>query len=143
MSHYTLHFDGSCWKNPGGTAAYGYIIAEDGQGVIRSEHAVIGTGPEMSNNVAEFEGAYQALRDYALLPSRPGDVLRVLGDSNLVAQIMRGNWRAKDDKLYYPYYCKLNGVVRALREKEVSISFVWIPREENTICDDLSKAHNK
>jgi hypothetical protein len=22
------------------------------------------------------------------------------------------------------------------------IDFSWIPREENTVCDDLSKAHN-
>jgi hypothetical protein len=58
-------------------------------------------------------------------------------------KIMKGIYRTNPEKLYYPYYCKLAGLVRELREKEVVISFRWIPREENTECDDLSKAHQK
>ena len=143
MKTHTLYFDGSCWPNPGGVAAYGYVLQDTTKGVLRQEHAVIGQGEGTSNNVAEFEAAFQGLCDYSRLPAKPGDVVEVLGDSDLVVKIMNKVWRPSQDKLYYPYYCKLAGLVRELREKEVVISFRWIPREENTECDDLSKAHQK
>ena len=81
--------------------------------------------------------------DYSRLPAKPGDVVEVLGDSDLVVKIMNKVWRPSQDKLYYPYYSRLYSIVRQLRELGVTITFRWIPREENTICDDLSKAHNK
>lgn len=143
MKTHTLYFDGSCWKNPGGTAALGYVLQDTTKGVLRQEHAVIGTGPEMSNNVAEFEAAFQGLSDYSRLPAKVGDVVEVVGDSDLVVKIMSRVWRPKQDKLYYPYFVKLDRLVRALRGEGVAISFRWVPREENQLCDDLSKAHNK
>ena len=143
VNKYTLHFDGSCWPNPAGVAAYGYVLQDTTKGVLRQEHAVIGQGEGTSNNVAEFEAAFQGLCDYSRLPAKPGDVVEVLGDSDLVVKIMNKVWRPSQDKLYYPYFVKLDRLVRALRGEGVAISFRWVPREENTMCDDLSKAHLK
>ena len=143
MSHYTLYYDGSCWPNPAGVAAYGYVLQDTTAGILRQEHAVIGTGPALSNNVAEFEAAFQGLCDYSRLPAKPGDAVEVLGDSDLVVKIMNKVWRPKQDKLYYPYYSRLYSLVRQLRLHGVTITFRWIPREENQLCDDLSKVHLK
>jgi len=49
---FSLNFDGSCWPNPGGKAGYGYVI-HDGD-VTYTDSGIIGTGPEFSNNYAEF-----------------------------------------------------------------------------------------
>lgn len=145
MSEFTLHFDGSCWPNPAGTAAYGYTI-DDASGVeVASEAGVTGTGPWTSNNVAEFDALYRGFVrafDSGLL--KKGDKLHVRGDSNLVIQIMSDNWRANVSKLYHPYYVQAFAAYANLDVLTgVEIDFKWIPREQNTRCDDLSKEHNK
>lgn len=144
MATYVLHFDGSCWPNPGGTAAFGYTLETEGEkGYVREESGVIGTSPAMSNNVAEFFAANAGVEDYMRLPALKSDVLKVYGDSDLVVKMMNGVYRPSSDKLYYPHFCALNGNVRRLRELGVQVSFTWIRRDKNTRCDDLSKAHNK
>lgn len=143
MRNFTIHFDGSCWPNPSGTAAYGYTIDEVGQDV-RHGSGVIGAGPTMSNNVAEFHAltmAFQRLRCDNLISQH--DKISVYGDSNLVIQIMNKRWRASSDKLYYPYYCTLKMFADLLVSHDAEITYGWIPREKNTRCDDLSKEHNK
>ena len=142
-----LHFDGSCWPNPGGTAAYGYILrmpcADPKLTMVHPKHAVLGTSPRMSNNVAEFAGLYAGLAHYATLFPVSGDLIQCYGDSDLVVKVMSGIWKPKADKLYYPYYNLCDGIVKNLRSKGVMVKFAWIPREENEECDALSKVHTK
>lgn len=145
MRIFTLHFDGSCWKNPGGTAAYGTVLELEGADEALCEEAgVIGTGPLMSNNVAEFHALAVGFQRYLESGPMKGDVIDVRGDSNLVIQIMQGHWRANADKLYYPTY---KGAFALLSKIEMqvgaTVEFTWIPREKNTRCDVLSKEHNK
>lgn len=143
MEHYTLHFDGSCWPNPGGTAGYGYALSKDGA-VVDSGHGVIGTGPEMSNNLSEFHALWKGLESFwnRFDPNvRPR--LQVYGDSNLVIKIMNKHYRARREKLYYPAYEKALDVLRSIRARNVVVEFDWIPRAKNAECDDLSKAHQK
>lgn len=144
MHVFTLHFDGSCGpKNPGGTAAYGYAISETGNGEpIETGHGVIGTGPEMSNNLAEFTALAEGLLAFSkLLLDRP--TLKVYGDSKLVINVMSRIWRPTGDKLYYPAYVRAAELLRRLRIRGVTVSFDHIGREQNQLCDDLSKAHQK
>jgi len=57
-----VYFDGSCGpKNPGGVAAYGFLIRNETDQIIHSSSGRIGSGPDFTNNVAEFEGLYQAM----------------------------------------------------------------------------------
>lgn len=141
MSNYTIHFDGSCWPNPGGVAAYGYTIDLD-EAEIKSEAGLCTElDGETSNNVAEFYALYKGLQ--ALPPTGPGDTLLVRGDSQIVINIMDRMWRPNAVKLYYDAYV-LAATHRDLREIDgLSISYKWIPRELNSRCDDLSKEHNK
>ncbi len=141
--NYTLHFDGSCWVNPGGTAAYGTVVTEEGLEIC-AEAGITGTGPKMSNNVAEFHALSMGLQRLIEFVPEHGSTLEVFGDSNLVIQIMQGNWRPTCGKLYYEWYLQTKSLVNKLQENfHMTIVFNWIPRELNTKCDDLSKAHNK
>lgn len=145
MANYKLYFDGSCGpKNPGGTAAFGFVLFREGQQEpVEQGSGVIGTGEGMTNNLAEFYALWRGLTAFwKVLPGR-GDTLTVYGDSNLVIQIMSHNWRAKKDKPYYQSYAAAEGCLKDIRKLYVSVSFFWVPRELNQVCDDLSKAHQK
>jgi ribonuclease HI len=140
MAKYTIHFDGSCWVNPGGKAAFGYTI--DKEGVETSAVAgIVGEGTGMSNNVAEFYALLAAL--WELKPSlQKEDRIEVFGDSMLVINVMNGKWSPKGDKLYYDTFLLVDAEVWLAKLAGVEFSFSWIPREGNTRCDDLSKEHN-
>lgn len=141
MEQFVLHFDGSCWPNPGGTAGYGYSLSLRDE-VIDSGHGVIGTGPTMSNNLAEFYALDKGLCAFIRKHDTTGrHHLQVYGDSNLVIKIMGRHWRAKADKLYYPAYEWAVGNLKIIRQRGHQVSFDWIPRAQNTRCDDLSKVH--
>lgn len=139
MEHYKLNFDGSCWPNPGGTATYGFALSHRGV-VIQSGHGVIGTGPEMSNNVSEFFALAKGLEAFIEM-GLPSSHLRVLGDSQLVIKIMNKHWKAKTG-LYVSAYEKALTALRKLRHSGTVVTMDWCPREQNTLCDELSKAHN-
>jgi ribonuclease HI len=140
---YSLKFDGACGpKNPGGIASYGFILNTPAGEAIKG-HGVIGEGPTMSNNVAEFAalaaGLHAFIGDMYKTGIRPVTLL-VKGDSNVVINIMSRRWRAHSDKLYWTYYLECLGLVTALRKDlKTHVSFDWIPREANQDCDDLSK----
>lgn len=143
MRKLTLHFDGSCWPNPGGTAAYGAVLELEGQEEpICAEAGVVGTSPAMSNNVAEFHALLIGLRRYMQDGVKQGDILLVRGDSMLVINMMTKMWRPKEDKLYYPTYLMVRAEVDFLEKFGVQFGWKWIPREDNTRCDALSKEHN-
>ena len=142
MELFTLHFDGSCGpKNPGGTAAYGFALEKAGQ-VIDSGSGIIGTGNAMTNNLAEFCALAQGFMNFFKVNPDNSFILNVYGDSRLVINIMNGKWRAGSEKKYYPGYVLANDALKELRRRGVKVQFDWVPREQNTKCDDLSKAHN-
>jgi ribonuclease HI len=127
----TVHFDGLCYpRNPGGVAAYGYLIRRDGE-MIHHGLGVVGEGKGMTNNVAEYEAleaAAQWLKDSGI-----EDRVTVKGDSLLVIKQMKGEWRVRSatSRRYVPE------IKRLLTGRDVS--FVWVNREENEEADELSR----
>jgi ribonuclease HI len=126
----TIYFDGLCRpKNPGGVATYGFLIYRDGKKVNRG-YGVVGSGPGMTNNVAE----YTALKHAAEWVNRHGgdDEIVIKGDSQLVIHQMNGTWQVKSatSKKFVPEIRKLL--------KGMKIQFIWIPREQNSEADELS-----
>ena len=127
----TVYFDGLCYpKNPGGVAAYGYLVRRDGE-LIHKGFGAVGEGKGMTNNVAEYEGlraAAQWLQDEGI-----EEKLVVKGDSQLVIKQMTGVWRISSgtSKKYVPQ------IKRLLEGKDVTFS--WVPREENEEADKLSR----
>jgi ribonuclease HI len=144
MAHYTLNFDGSCGpKNPGGTGAYGYVLKNSIGDNIDTGHDVIGSGPQMSNNLAEFVALAEGLRGFERLGAYRGDTLAVRGDSKLVIMVMNKLWRSSREKLYYEGWVLADEAVIRLRKMGVTITFDHVYRDLNQECDDLSKDHRE
>lgn len=144
MANYVIHFDGSCWPNPGGQAAYGFTIDKDGTEIAAEPGLVTGLSGQSSNNVAEFFALYKAY--IALMKLVPeivtGDTIEVRGDSQLVINIMSRKWRPNKDKLYWDAYTLAAQLQEFFEANDIPLTHNWIPREANTRCDDLSKEIN-
>jgi ribonuclease HI len=89
-----------------------------------------------SNNVAEY-AALIMLLEYLIAAGMTEREIEVRGDSKLVVNQMSGIWRISQNSngLYVPMGRK----ALALRPKFSGLRFRWIPREQNTLADDLSK----
>lgn len=131
-------FDGCCEPtNPGGVAAYGAIIFRDGQRIWEDSQIFFpkkGREKETSNNVAEYSG-FKAVLNYLLASGLYLEAIEIFGDSNLVIQQMFGRWKIKSG-----YYVPVALACRKLLSQFPKIKGYWIPREQNSIADELSKA---
>ena len=132
-----VYFDGSCGpKNPGGTAAYGYAVySVVDRELIHTGYGRVISGAAASNNVGEYAGLYEAMKFIA--EKYPNTPTVFYGDSSLVINQMNGVAKAKKG-LYIPYYLK------AIQLAEPYItsglwSFEWIPRDMNSVADELSQ----
>lgn len=129
------YIDGACEPvNPGGTGSYGLVV-RDGDEVLVSEGAIVGSGKVMSSNAAEYAGLIALLEWYVETPRSDNDILVVCSDSKLLVMQMIGRWKAKAG-LYLPYHSAAKELIKRNR---LSIRFEWIPREENAEADMLSK----
>ena len=127
----TIYFDGLCYpKNPGGVAAYGYLVYRDEE-LLWKGFGGVGQGRGMTNNVAEYEGLKAAA--LWLVDEGIEDKIVIKGDSELVIKQMKGQYKVSSatSKKYVPEIKKL------LEGKDVS--FAWVPREENEEADKLSR----
>jgi ribonuclease HI len=127
----TVFFDGLCYpKNPGGVAAYGYLVYRDGEPIHRGSRAA-GEGKGMTNNVAEYEGLKAAAT--WLHDNEIDEKILIKGDSQLVMKQMKREWQVNSatSKKYVPE------IEQLLKGKDVT--FQWVPREENEEADKLSR----
>ncbi len=93
--------DGACEPvNPGGTASYGVVAKSNGVTVF-TDSAVVGSGPKMSNNVAEYSGLIAFLEWY--IQHAHNGKATVYSDSSLLINQMTSYWRARRG-LYRPFY---------------------------------------
>jgi ribonuclease HI len=139
MKTLSLYFDGSYGpKFPDGTAAYAFSIPEFGI----EDSGKIGSGPGYSVNYAEFYALHKGLSKIEQLVSPENASVFVNGDSQLVINIMKRRWKASKSKLYYPAYEFALKTGLILATKGIHIDYSWIPREQNTKTDKLSKYQN-
>ena len=138
-----IYFDGACEPNPNGTASYGWIIKINGK-VHASDNKILGTGEGMTNNVAEYGGLINALEALHSINIK-GEKVYISGDSSIVCNAVSKTINGSKNKKWvahkkFPHLRKLlDKVVALLNGYEFEIK--WIPREENTEADDLSKKH--
>ncbi|HMR68508.1 MAG TPA: ribonuclease HI family protein, partial [Anaerolineae bacterium] len=121
----TLNFDGACEN---GQAAWGYVISKDGNILDQSS----GLAKDSTSNVAEYAGLIAGLKAVIKLGAK-GQVT-VRGDSQLVIYQMMGRYQVRANHLK-PLYFK----AKELASQLGSVSFEWVPREENQKADELSK----
>lgn len=133
MDH--AYFDGACEPvNPGGWGGWGFAIFDANGKKLLGQYGVMHPRPGISNNVAEYAAAGAAVKGYREL-GRKGPLL-LMGDSQLVVCQMRGMWRTNRHKLYYPVYER---ITQLLEKCAFDIRWHWIPRDKNSIADELSK----
>lgn len=131
-----LWFDGACEPvNPGGIATGGWIIRDGEQ--VYTGHNEVCRGDGATNNVAEWTALGMALR-YMLDNSQQfsGSVLTIYGDSQLVIEQLNRRWKCNKIHLQ-----KLRDRCWAILGELALPSWTatWIPREQNTEADALSR----
>lgn len=122
----TAHFDGGSRGNPG-PAGWGACIVDDAGTVLAELSGALGTA---TNNVAEYHGLIAALQWAA---DHDVTALAVKGDSLLLVEQMRGNYRVKNEGLK-PLYLRAKMLVMQIG----NVSFSHVPREMNKDADRLS-----
>jgi ribonuclease HI len=128
-----VHFDGACEPaRGGGIATYGFTVEGYGLDYEECGLAVPPWSPRATNNVAEYTAATRALEWLSSQGFRGQVVL--YGDSELVVRQMQGEYQVKAEHLK-AYKLHLDQLARRFE----GVRFAWIPREQNTRADELSK----
>jgi ribonuclease HI len=124
----TAYFDGGSRGNPG-PAGWGACIVDENGAVVAELFGALGVA---TNNVAEYNGLIAAL-EWAVAQGLTE--LHVKGDSQLLVEQMRGNYRVKNAGLI-----PLHQKARALALKIGKVTFEHVRREHNQHADRLSNA---
>lgn len=122
----TAYFDGGARGNPG-PAGWGAFIVDDEGAVLAELHGALGRA---TNNVAEYHGLIAALQWAA---DHDVKALSVRGDSLLLIEQMRGNYRVKNEGLL-PLFKQARLLVMQIGD----VRFEHVPREQNKDADRLS-----
>jgi ribonuclease HI len=128
-----VHFDGACETVRGRRlATFGYTI--DGGGFATEECglAVRPDSENATNNVAEYVGAIRGLE--RLKGFGFTGPVEVRGDSQLVIRQMTGEYEVRAEHLR-EYHERLGQLAAAFAQ----VAWTWIPREQNTRADALTK----
>jgi ribonuclease HI len=126
-----LYFDGASKNNPGKSGA-GYWI-EYSNSFCNLEtcggYKYLGI---QTNNVAEYNGLIIGLKNVIKVDNYSNSNITVYGDSKLVIEQMKGNWKVKSDNLI-PLWKEAQELIKNLK-----INFVHIDRSLNCKADKLA-----
>jgi broad specificity phosphatase PhoE/ribonuclease HI len=124
--------DGGSRGNPG-VAGYGALVRDAVSGRVLWEGAAP-LGKE-SNNVAEYSGLIAGLK--AVLRIDAGADVEARMDSKLVVEQMAGRWKIKHPDMRQ-LALEARDLAAQISAAGGSVSFTWIPREQNKDADALS-----
>ena len=130
-SSYTLFFDGCSKGNPG-LAGSGAVIYNHLNKEIWYKSSFV--GKKETNNVAEYSGLILGLEE-ALYNNKEIRNLIIKGDSKLVIEQMKGNYKVNSQNLLQ-LYKKAKELIQ-LGNFE-NIDFIHVYRNENKRADELS-----
>jgi len=122
-----------------GPSGYGCVIL-DGSKRIWDLSGLIEASPTNSNNQAEYL-AFNNILDWFIDYNLQTESICIYGDSKLVIEQMFGKWKIHGVDSNKPKGLYADHAVVA-REKLKQFSRTkgfWIPREENSLADELSK----
>ena len=130
-----VFFDGLCEpKNPGGVACYGFVVYKSpvGEAKVFEDYGVAAEpGPDSTHNVAEYTGLIKSIE--WVLANQFDRGLEILGDSQLVIRQLTGEYKVRSPRVT-PLYDRAVSLLEAFEW-----TAKWIPREENTVADELSE----
>src|SRR5262245_31614350 len=122
---WTLYSDGASRGNPGPAGAGAYLITPEGAEIKLTLYLGIKT-----NNQAEYEALLLGLRE---LVQRGAKKVNIRADSEFMIRQLLGEYRVKNEGIKPLFEAAKN-----LLESFDSVDLKHIPREENTIADELS-----
>ena len=124
--------DGGSRGNPG-VAGYGALVRDRASGRVLWE----GAAPlgKQSNNVAEYSGLIAGLRAAQRLD--PAAEVEARMDSKLVVEQMSGRWKIKHEDMRR-LALEARELAALISRGGGSVSYTWIPREQNKDADALS-----
>lgn len=131
------YFDGACEpKNPGGNMGMGAFVLNKKRERIFTYSEYIASSKlegQTSNNIAEYMSLIKVL-EFFVKENLQSEKIIICGDSQLVIKQMTGEYGCNGG-LYTPYYKK----AIELSKQFSNIRWEWIPREKNSVADELSK----
>jgi ribonuclease HI len=132
---YMIYCDSSIEPfNPDGILSWAFVVKKGGK-IIHQDVAISGWGKGTTNNQGEYQAVVGALLWLVSLPKKQQLPAVVHSDSQLIINQCCGSWGCHDEKLQQ----LLELVNRAKTRYKKSIFFKWIPREQNTEADALSR----
>lgn len=90
-------------------------------------------GQEYSNNLAEYVALDSLLIDLLDNDLAEKDIT-IVGDSALIINQLQGNWKVDKSKKYFSGYSDVQELLQYFK----SVTFKWIPREQNKKADELA-----
>ena len=120
-----IRADGASRGNPG-EASFGAVLL-DGDIELATSSAHLGV---TTNNYAEYSGVIAGLK--LAIEHDPGQEYLVQLDSKLVVEQLNGNWKVKSRDLM-PLVSEASKLA-----SQLTVSFEWIPREQNSRADELA-----
>lgn len=126
--YHKLYFDGASRGNPGMASLGGVIYNLEGEEMINFKKYI----GEATNNVAEYSAVLAGIQ--VLIKYKIREV-EIYGDSKLVIEQLKGNWKVKSDSLK-PYYDKIKQLIT--REYFDKINFFHVRRKFNKRADELA-----
>lgn len=137
VGYYVAYYDGACEPvNPSGNLGIGAFILNPKRERIFTYSKYYSSSHfngQTSNNIAEYLGLIEVLK-FFIQNNLQKEKIIVCGDNKMSINQMKGEWGCNGG-LYKQYYLE----ALELRKQFSDISFEWIPREKNTIADELSK----
>ena len=120
-----VSIDGGARGNPG-PAAIGAVATDESGEVLAERGERIG---EATNNVAEYRAVLLGIE---LARELGASEIELIGDSELIAHQVRGEWKVKQDHLR-PLRTKVTDELRGFEKWSIRS----VPREQNLRADEL------
>jgi ribonuclease HI len=123
-----LHVDGGARGNPG-PAAIGVVVSDPDGNVLAEQSERIGVA---TNNVAEYRAVLSGIERARQLGA---DELEIIGDSELVARQLTGQYKVKHPSMK-PLYEQARAQLQEFRSWRIRT----VPRADNARADELVNA---
>ena len=158
----TIYFDGGSRGNPGVAGCGAEVIAVNNamNPPITTKYLIREyCGDRETNNYAEYNGLIAGLKQARTLiselvgadtssssstgtsssVSKPLLKLQIYGDSNLIIQQLKGNWKCKHEGLK-PLYHQCQRLIADIKNKVANseVSYDHVYREQNKVADQLA-----
>ncbi|HXH10772.1 MAG TPA: ribonuclease HI family protein [Alphaproteobacteria bacterium] len=131
---YIINTDGSCYPNPGGVACWAFLVRSRSGGHVYAKYGCLGSGVDMTNNVAEYVAMLEALR-FAAINFRKATIVT---DSRLVVDHLNGQAKCSVSGLR-PIYERCQKIIATASHLKIG----WVPRERNREADHLTRKAQK